>query len=76
VKQILWSGIIHACYQRLLGQLFSRGVAIAIFALYGRVKVSPAHYNPLWKHKDRIIVFGNYAQKGVFISLTRGDSKK
>jgi len=63
---------------RLLGQLFSMGVAMLIFALYmGEVKVSPAHYTSLMESiKTAFIVFGILCTGGVFISLTRGDLRK
>ncbi|MCX8110780.1 MAG: MFS transporter [Syntrophorhabdaceae bacterium] len=63
---------------RLLGQLFSMGVAMLIFALYmGDVKVMPAHYTSLMASiKTAFIVFGILCTGGVFISLTRGDLRK
>lgn len=60
---------------RLLGQLFSMGVATLIFALYmGHVEITPAQYPQLLNSvKTAFIVFGSLCLCGIFISLTRGN---
>jgi len=63
---------------RLLGQLFSMGVAMLIFALYmGHIEISPAnHMKLLGSIKTAFIVFGLLCVCGVFISLTRGNLRE
>ncbi|HOJ42535.1 MAG TPA: MFS transporter [Syntrophorhabdaceae bacterium] len=60
---------------RLLGQLFSMGIAMLIFALYmGHVEISPQyHFQLLSGIKTAFVVFGLLCVCGIFISLTRGN---
>jgi len=63
---------------RLLGQLFSMGVAMLIFALYmERVEISTSlHIQLMNSIRTAFTVFGILCVLGVFISLTRGDLRK
>jgi len=60
---------------RLLGQVFSMGIAMMAFALYiGAVEIAPQHYQMLLKSITAIFtVFGFLCIGGVFASLTRGN---
>jgi len=59
---------------RLLGQVFSMGIAMMAFALYiGAVEIAPQHYLMLLKSITAIFtIFGFLCIGGVFASLTRG----
>jgi MFS family permease len=59
---------------RLLGQMFSMGIAMLLFALYmGRMEISPALYPFLLKAvKTGFTVFGVLCVGGIFASLSRG----
>lgn len=63
---------------RLLGQLFSMGVAMLIFAIYmGHVEISHAHHVQLLQStKTAFLVFGVLCIFGIFISLTRGNLRE
>lgn len=63
---------------RLLGQLFSMGIAMFIFAIYiGRVEIIPRYYPSLMKSiNTAFIIFGILCVGGVFISLIRGNLRK
>ncbi len=60
---------------RLLGQMFSMGIAMMVFAIYiGAVEIVPQHYQMLLKSIAVIFtVFGFLCVAGVFASLTRGN---
>jgi EmrB/QacA subfamily drug resistance transporter len=60
---------------RLLGQVFSMGIAMMVFALYiGAVEIMPQHYQALLKSTTAIFtIFGFLCVAGVFASLTRGN---
>lgn len=60
---------------RLLGQVFSMGIAMMAFALYiGAVEIVPQHYQMLLKSITIIFtIFGFLCIGGVFASLTRGN---
>lgn len=60
---------------RLLGQVFSMGIAMMVFALYiGAVEIVPQHYQMLLKSTTAIFtIFGFLCVAGVFASLTRGN---
>lgn len=63
---------------RLLGQMFSMGIAMFIFAAYlGRVGISPGLYPQLLKSiQAAFIVFGCLCIIGIFASLTRGNVRQ
>ncbi len=60
---------------RLLGQMFSMGIAMLIFTvLIGRVEILPAYYPQLLKSiRLAFLVFGLLCIGGVFASLERGN---
>lgn len=60
---------------RLLGQMFSMGIAMLIFATYlGRVEITPAFYPDLLKSiQVAFSIFGFLCIVGIFASLTRGN---
>jgi EmrB/QacA subfamily drug resistance transporter len=60
---------------RLLGQMFSMGIAMLIFATYlGRVEIAPAFYPHLLKSiQVAFLIFGFLCIVGIFASLTRGN---
>ena len=60
---------------RLLGQMFSMGIAMLIFATYlGRVEIAPAYYPHLLKSiQVAFLIFGFLCIVGIFASLTRGN---
>jgi hypothetical protein len=60
---------------RLLGQMFSVGIVMLLFAMYiGRVEMVPAHY-PLLMKSVRIVflVFGFMCVAAIYASFARGD---
>jgi len=63
---------------RILGQLFSMGVAMLIFAIYmGEFEASASQHIHLMRSiKTAFIIFGLLCIFGVYISLTRGDLRK
>jgi EmrB/QacA subfamily drug resistance transporter len=63
---------------RLLGQMFSLGMAMLVFALYmGPVTISPPFYPLFLKAmKAGFTIFGCLCVGGVFASLTRGDVRR
>lgn len=63
---------------RLLGQMFSMGIAMLIFATYlGRVEIAPAFYPHLLKSiQVAFIIFGFLCIVGIFASLTRGNVRQ
>lgn len=63
---------------RLLGQLFSMGVAMLTFALYmGHVELSYVEYGKLLDSiKTAFIVFGLFCLCGIFFSLARGNLRE
>jgi EmrB/QacA subfamily drug resistance transporter len=60
---------------RLLGQVFSMGIAMMAFALYiGAVEIVPQNYQALLKSITAIFtIFGFLCIAGTFASLTRGN---
>jgi HAD superfamily hydrolase (TIGR01457 family) len=59
---------------RLVGQMFSQGIATLLFALYiGRVQISPELY-PLFltSAKTAFVIFAALCVAGIFASLARG----
>ena len=60
---------------RLLGQMFSMGISMLIFATYiGRAEITPALYPHLLKSiQVAFMVFGFLCVVGIFASLTRGN---
>jgi hypothetical protein len=60
---------------RLLGQMFSMGIAMLIFATYlGRAEITPALYPQLLKSiQAAFLIFGFLCIVGIFASLTRGN---
>ena len=59
---------------RLLGQMFSMGVATLVFALFiGRVQITPAAFPALIKSVHiAFIIFAGFCAAGIFFSLSRG----
>ena len=63
---------------RLLGQMFSMGVAMLLFAVYmGKVEIVPLYY-PLLMKSVRIafLVFGFMSVAGIYASFARGNMRK
>jgi EmrB/QacA subfamily drug resistance transporter len=62
---------------RLLGQVFSMGVAMLLFALYiGRVEIVPAHYALLMKSvRVAFLIFGFMCVAGIYASFARGNMR-
>jgi len=63
---------------RLLGQMFSMGVAMLLFAVYmGKVEIVPLYY-PLLMKSVRIafLVFGFMCVAGIYASFARGNMRK
>lgn len=62
---------------RLVGQMFSMGIAMMLFALYvGKVKIIPANYDAfLHSVKTGFLIFSGLCFAGVFASLARGNRK-
>lgn len=60
---------------RLLGQVFSMGIAMMAFALYiGAVEIVPQHYPMLMKSITTVFtVFGFLCTGGIFASMIRGN---
>ncbi len=60
---------------RLLGQMFSMGIAMIIFATYlGRTEITPAFYPYLLKSiQVAFLIFSLLCIIGIFASLTRGN---
>jgi EmrB/QacA subfamily drug resistance transporter len=63
---------------RLVGQLFSMGIATMIIALYvGRVQITPDQYGLLlMATKIGFVVFAIMSVAGIFFSLNRGNLRK
>ena len=62
---------------RLLGQMFSMGIAMLLFAVYiGRVEIVPAYY-PLLMKSVRIafLIFGFMCVAGIYASFARGNMR-
>ena len=62
---------------RLLGQMFSMGIAMLLFAVYmGKVEIVPAYY-PLLMKSVRIafLVFGFMSVAGIYASFARGNMR-
>lgn len=59
---------------RLIGQMFSMGVAALILSVYvGKVQITPEYYGPLLASiRTAFIVFAVFCFGGVFASLARG----
>ena len=59
---------------RLLGQMFSMGIATLILALFiGRAEISPEHYPAFIKSvKTAFVVFTILCSGGIVLSLARG----
>ena len=59
---------------RLLGQMFSMGIATLIFALFiGRAQITPEYYPALITSvKAAFIVFTGLCTMGVYFSFARG----
>jgi EmrB/QacA subfamily drug resistance transporter len=59
---------------RLVGQMFSQGIATLLFALYiGRVEITPAYYPPfLVSMRIAFAIFAVLCVGGIFASLARG----
>lgn len=62
---------------RLIGQMFSVGIAVLIFSLYaGSKEISTAMYDDLFKGiRTAFVIFGVLCAGGVFASLARGGKK-
>jgi len=62
---------------RLVGQNFSMGIAMMLFALYvGKVRITPANYDSfLHSVKTGFLIFSALCLAGVFASLARGNRK-
>jgi hypothetical protein len=60
---------------RLIGQMFSMGIAMLIFTLYmGKVEILPEHYPLLLRStKVAFTIFGVLCVGGTFASLIRGN---
>ena len=63
---------------RLLGQMFSMGIATLIFALFiGRVQISPSNYPQFMNSvSTAFIVFCCLCTGGIFLSLSRGNIRR
>jgi cell division protein FtsX len=61
---------------RLLGQMFSMGLATLVFSVYiGRVKITPEYYPAFLKSVDTAFtIFAIVCVLGVFASWARGTS--
>lgn len=59
---------------RVMGQMFSQGTALLLFALYiGRVEITPDYYPAfLLSMKTAFAIFAALCVLGIFASLTRG----
>jgi len=62
---------------RLVGQMFSMGLALMLFALFvGKVKINPENHDAfLHSVKMGFIIFAALCFAGVFASLARGKRK-
>lgn len=62
---------------RLLGQMFSMGVAMLLFAVYiGRVEIVPAYYPLLMKSvRTAFLIFGFMCVAGIYASFARGNMR-
>lgn len=60
---------------RLLGQMFSMGIATLIFAVFiGRAQITPEYYPMLIKSvKTALAIFAGLCGAGIFFSLYRGE---
>lgn len=69
-------GVVSATLgtMRLVGQMFSMGIAMLIFAIFiGKVKITPEHYPSfLTSMKIAFTIFAVFCFGGVFASLARG----
>jgi hypothetical protein len=59
---------------RVMGQMFSQGIALLLFALYiGRVEITPANYPAfMLSMKVAFGIFAALCVLGIFASLARG----
>jgi len=62
---------------RLVGMMFSMGIALLIFAVYlGRVQITPEYYPLFLKAmKTAVIIFALLCFGGIFASLARGKAR-
>jgi MFS family permease len=62
---------------RLLGQMFSMGIAMLLFAVYiGRVEIVPAYYPLLIKSiQVAFLIFGFMCVAGIYASFARGNMR-
>lgn len=62
---------------RLLGQMFTTGVAMLVFAIYiGRVEIVPLYYPLLVKSTQvAFFIFGFLCIAGTFVSLAKGNMR-
>jgi EmrB/QacA subfamily drug resistance transporter len=62
---------------RLVGQMFSMGIALMLFALFvGKVKINPANHDAfLHSVRTGFLIFSALCLAGVFASLARGNRK-
>lgn len=62
---------------RLLGQMFSMGIAMLLFAVYmGKVEIVPVHYPLLMKSvRTAFLVFGFMSVAGIYASFARGNMR-
>jgi EmrB/QacA subfamily drug resistance transporter len=62
---------------RLLGQMFSMGIAMLLFAVYiGRVEIVPAYYPLLMKSvRAAFLIFGFMCVAGIYASFARGNMR-
>ncbi|HEX9970710.1 MAG TPA: MFS transporter, partial [bacterium] len=69
-------GVVSATLgtMRLVGQMFSMGIAMLIFAIFiGKVKITPEHYPSfLMSMKVAFSIFAVFCFGGIFASLARG----
>jgi hypothetical protein len=59
---------------RMIGQMFSMGIAMLIFSIYiGKIQIAPQHYALFLKSvRTAFIVFAILCLGGIFASLARG----
>jgi len=59
---------------RMIGQMFSMGIAMLIFSIYiGKIQIAPQHYSLFLKSlKTAFIVFAILCFGGIFASVARG----
>ena len=62
---------------RLLGQMFSMGIAMLLFAVYmGKVEIVPVYYPLLMKSvRTAFLVFGFMSAAGIYASFARGNMR-